>query len=367
MNEMNADMSSQLSNPVTIDDIAKRAKVHPSTFSRTMAADPEKLTPRRRKILEMAKEMGYTPNVNAAALRRGASDTIGMLVVSTFLQYPTSSQLSTASFAMRAAAENSLRLITDFYNWGTQWTPDADLPIPQIVRERRVGGIIATGTWAPPQFNQILSWKIPACVVGQLQNVPDALCSVGMNIRGGMYEAVQYLAALGHRKIALMIGGPKHMAHVQQQQAFEQATSEFNLSGGEQWLIRAEIDSPQTARPLAEGYHLTLQLLDRPTDTRPTAIIYGNDALAIGGLQAAAKRDVDVPSELSIIGTSDTFLAVGSQPQLTSIHEDHHQMMTAALRLVEMQIRNQNIPLRHMLVDCPLIKRQSCAPPKVTQ
>ena len=77
MNEMNADMSSQLSNPVTIDDIAKRAKVHPSTVSRTMAADPEKLTPRRRKILEMAKEMGYTPNVNAAALRRGASDTIG--------------------------------------------------------------------------------------------------------------------------------------------------------------------------------------------------------------------------------------------------------------------------------------------------
>jgi LacI family transcriptional regulator len=363
MTETTPDRNSPLPAPVTIDDIARRAQVHPSTVSRTMAADPEKLTPRRRKILEMAREMGYTPNSNAAALRRGASDTIGMLVVSSYLEHPTQSQLSTASYAMRASAETGLRLITDFFNWGTSWQPGDDGPIPQIVRERRVGGIIVLGTWCQPQFDQILSWKIPACAIGQLDNVPQALCTVGLNVQSGMTEAVQYLAALGHRKIALVIGGAKHVAHVHQQQAFERTASEFGLPIGDDWLIRADIDFPRTAKPLAEGERLTAELLKRPIAKHPTAIIYGNDAMAIGGLQAAAKCNISVPNELSIIGTSDSFLASGSEPQLTSIRDDHHSLMSTALRLVDLQIRNVSIPQRHVLIDSPLIKRQSCAPP----
>lgn len=363
MTDSKVEMNLSLTSPVTIDDIARRANVHPSTVSRTMAADPEKLTPRRRKILEMAREMGYTPNANAAALRRGASDTIGMLVVSTYLEHPTQSQLSSASFAMRASAEMGLRLITDFFNWGTTWRPDGDAPIPQIVREKRVGGIIAMGTWVQPQFDQILSWKIPACAIGQLDNVPDVLCTAGLNIKAGMTEAVQYLAALGHRKVALVIGGPRHVAHVHQQQAFELTAAEFGLPTGDRWIQRADIDFPQSARPLAEGCRITRALLERPVEHRPTAIIFGNDAMAVGGLQAAAQLGVNVPGELSIIGTSDSFLASGSEPQLTSIREDHHQLMATALRLVDLQIRNMSIPQRHVLVDCPLIKRQSCAPP----
>lgn len=363
MTHSKPDMSSQISTPVTIDDIARRARVHPSTVSRTMAADPEKLTPRRRQILEMAREMGYTPNANAVAMRRGASDTIGLLVVSTFLQATTPSQLSTGSYAMLAAAEAGLRLIADFFNWNTDWAPDTEAPVPQIVRERRVGGIIATGTWTQPQFDQILSWNIPACVIGQLENVPEALCSVGLNIQAGMAEAVQYLAALGHRKIALVIGGPKHMAHVQQQQAFQRTATEFGIACGDEWIIRADIDYPVRARPMAEGVRITTQLMQRPIDKRPTAIIYGNDAITLGGLQAAAQLGINVPNDLSLIGSADSFMAVGSEPQLTSIREDFHQFMATALRLVELQIRNFSIPQRHLLVDCPLIKRQSCAPP----
>ena len=358
-------MSTPPNSLITIDDIARRAKVHPSTVSRTLAADPQKLTAKRKSILAMAHEMGYTPNANAAALRKGASDTIGMLVVSTFLQSTTPSQLSIGSYAMLAAAEVGLRLITDFFDWHTDWTPQDDVLVPQIVRERRVGGIIATGTWQQPQFDQILSWKTPACVVGQLDHVPDELCSVGMDVRGGMAQAVQYLAALGHRKIALVVGGPKHVAHLQQKESFQNTAREFGLPAGDDWVCHADIDTPKTARPLAEGLKITTQLLKRQEHLRPTAIIYGNDTIAIGGLQAAATLGVNVPSELSIIGTSDTYLAVGSEPQLTSIREDYHQLMTDALRLVELQIRNISIPQRHLLIECPLIKRQSCAPPLV--
>jgi LacI family transcriptional regulator len=150
---------------------------------------------------------------------------------------------------------------------------------------------------------------------------------------------------------------------MQQQQAFEKTCAEFGLPMGEEWLQRADIDYPKTARPFAEGYRITKLLLQRPQATRPTAIIYGNDAIAVGGLQAAAQLDVSVPNDLSIIGSLDSYMATGSEPQLTSIREDFHQMMAHALRLVELQIKNMSIPQRHLLVDCPLIKRQSCAPP----
>ncbi|HCD32254.1 MAG TPA: hypothetical protein DER01_07585, partial [Phycisphaerales bacterium] len=159
----------------------------------------------------------------------------------------------------------------------------------------------------------------------------------------------------------------KHVAHIHQQQAFEQTAVEFGLPTGDQWIVRADIDYPKTARPLAEGCRITTELLKRPTDTRPTAIIYGNDAMAVGGLQAAGQMNVSVPGELSIIGTSDSFMASGSEPQLTSIREDHHQLMATALRLVDLQIRNMSIPQRHVLVDGPLVKRESCAPPMVSK
>jgi DNA-binding LacI/PurR family transcriptional regulator len=123
-------------------------------------------------------------------------------------------------------------------------------------------------------------------------------------------EAVQYLAALGHKRLAHVTGVAEFVHTVQRMAAFESATRELGL----------ESDVVQTDYSVEQGARATRKLLSSPEP--PTAIVFDSDLLAVTGLGVAQQMGFTVPDELSIVGWDDSLISQVVHPPLTALTRD---------------------------------------------
>ena len=118
-----------------------------------------------------------------------------------------------------------------------------------------------------------------------------------------------------------------------------------------------------TGRPVSrDGYAAALQLLDRPE--RPTALFCFNDRVAMGAYQAAAALGRRIPADLSIVGFDDQEeISEGLLPGLTTVALPHYAMGAWAVDALIARITDARTPLQRVLMPCPLVRRESVAPP----
>jgi LacI family transcriptional regulator len=109
------------------------------------------------------------------------------------------------------------------------------------------------------------------------------------------------------------------------------------------------------------GVEAALELLDRPDP--PTAIFAFNDMLAIGVMQAARRRGVRVPEELSVVGFDDTFEASIVTPTPTTVRQPLAEMGRMAVNLLARELQNQRIEALHVQLETKLVVRESTTPP----
>ncbi|MBL1068767.1 LacI family DNA-binding transcriptional regulator [Streptomyces sp. 7-21] len=128
-------------------------------------------------------------------------------------------------------------------------------------------------------------------------------------------EALDQLLALGHRRIA-RVTGPSELLHTRARTA---ALREGCRAAGIAPPVLLEGDYSAES-----GASLTARLLDAPADTRPTAILYDNDVMAVAGLGAAKEAGVAVPGQLSLVAWDDSALCRLASPALTTMSVDVH-------------------------------------------
>jgi DNA-binding LacI/PurR family transcriptional regulator len=104
------------------------------------------------------------------------------------------------------------------------------------------------------------------------------------------------------------------------------------------------------------GRRAAAALLDRAD--RPTALLAMSDELAIGAIQAADERGVDVPGELSVVGFDDTPAAQQARPALTTIWQPHREKGETAARL----LLDAADPTTDRTLPTELVVRASSAP-----
>ncbi len=307
--------------------------------------------------------MGYAPNAAAAALRRGPSDTIGFLMHDAFIRGREPHHLSLLSQAVIASAHEQYKLVPELIHWGQRANDATPVDDPEVIRTRRVGGLVCLGAWSNVDFAQIERWALPSCQLGIRPKTPKTLHAVGVDLRLGVQQACQYLLALGHRRLMMVSGPTRHTANGERVKGFQESVAEFGLSSDEHWVVLADIDHAGENAAIREGYLRVQSALDQPATRRPTAVLCTNDSLALGAIYAALANGLAVPTDLSVIGCDDSFLAGGCQPALTSIRIDYGRWLRAAVRNVADQMRGHEIADRHTLLPCELIKRDSCAAP----
>jgi LacI family transcriptional regulator len=137
----------------------------------------------------------------------------------------------------------------------------------------------------------------------------DLASAVGADYSSGTRQALEHLAALGHRRIGF-IGFPNSAKY----QAYWQTLDRLDLSYKPEWVYFFQLPDP--APGIVAGYHAMQTLLSSP-GPRPTAVLATNDLVAMGTMEALNLAGIPVPDEISVIGYDD--LGGSTKVQVTTI------------------------------------------------
>ncbi len=337
----------------TLSDVANRAGV--SLYTASVVLNGARSNTRvseatRKRILETAEQLRYHPNAMARALVHRRMQTIGVLCgfVGASAEYITNPYISAVLQGALVAAARADCCVTLF----TQTWLDAPRSAPRF-RDGRTDGILVI---PPPTDSDVVAGlaalKLPLSVVAY-PGEPYGVPCVDVDNAKGIRIAVEHLLSLGHHRIA-HLAGSRNMASAPIRQAtFCAALAEAGIP------VPADYIQPcGYGGDYVEEAMQRLLALPKP----PTAVVAGNDVIAITALKVAQNLDVSVPEHLSIIGFDDAPAASLLTPTLTTIRQPLMQIGEAATRLLLMQIEGETVPFMTHLLEPELIVRGSTAP-----
>jgi DNA-binding LacI/PurR family transcriptional regulator len=292
----------------TIAEIAARAGVSIGAVSYALNGRPGVSEKTRRLILEIADEIGWRPSVAARSLSGSRAHSVGLLIAR------PADTLGVEPFFMRFIAGLEGELSRHGVGLLLQFVDDHRAAIEAMRRcwaERRVDGMVLTDLWTEDaRIPVVEELRIPAVLVGG-PRADSRLPSVWTDDTAAVTSAVDYLVALGHRRLARVAGLPA-LEHTQVRiGAFRAAAEAHHVAGAE--VI--ETDFTWEA-----GVQATRTLLSRRD--RPTAIMYDNDVMAAAGLTVAQEMGLAVPDELSVVAGDDSQLCYLVRPALTALARD---------------------------------------------
>lgn len=334
----------------TIADIARRAGVSKVAVSYALNDRPGVSPAKRAAIKAIAEEIGWRPNSAARALNDARARSVGLtlcrpariLGVEPFFMELISgieTELSPRSYALMLQVVTTPEQETELYRrwWG----------------EGRVdGAILVDLRFSDSRVTALDELGMPAVVLGD-PSAAGALTPVWADDAAAVRETVSYLHALGHRRIARVAGLPDLVHTVLRDQAFTAACQERGLD----WHTIAHTDYTGE-----EGAHATRRLMSAVT--RPTAIMYDNDIMAVAGMSAADELRLRIPADLSIVAWDDSPLSQIVRPALSAITRDIPAYGAHAARTLLRLIEGQEVtPVED---EAPrLVPRGSTAPPGV--
>ena len=336
----------KISGSITIDHVAAAAKVSTATVSRALNRPETVSTLLKEKIQGVIKKLGYIPNAGARSLMLKRSGTIGVIV-------PT---LDNAIFAQglsefqRQLNQSSYQLLVASSNY------DPAIEATQITNllARGVEGIALFGTSQQKDALKLLKTRgIPYIHLGSLSAPLNGYAS-GFDNREAVKLGVKHLLNQGHRHFGILTGITKN-----NDRAKDRVNGALELLIEKKILLNSDVivECPYELQEAKLG--LKKLLLNNP---KITAIICGNDVLAMGAMLEAQKQGINVPNALSIIGFDDLEICRHLLPSLTTIHIDAIGMWAQAANHLVSQINGvSNLP-RMIKASVNLVIRESSGP-----
>jgi DNA-binding LacI/PurR family transcriptional regulator len=302
----------------TIADIAQRAGVSKGAVSYALNGQPGVSEATRQRIVAIAQEIGFNPNNAARALSGASARAVGLtlcrpariLSIEPFFMGLISgfeAELAARGFALTlqvvATPENEVEVYRRW--WG----------------ERRVDGVFVTDLRDDDVRIPVLQeLQLPAVIIGGPGDT-GSVTQIWSDDAGAVTEAVRYLVALGHRRIA-RVGGLPELMHTQTRtKAFTEVCTSLGVESA------VTMPSDYTGE---EGGRATRRLLIGTE--RPSAIIYDNDVMAVAGLAVAQEMGLSVPGDLSIVAWDDSPLCSLVHPPLTALSRDISEYGSHAAR-----------------------------------
>jgi DNA-binding LacI/PurR family transcriptional regulator len=296
-------------------EVAKLAKVSTATVSRTINGVATVDPVLARRVWRTIEQVGYYPNSQARALVSGRSRIFGLLV----------SEISNPFFPEIVHTFTQLGARYDYEILLTSVRRDPN-DLEAVVRrtmERRVDGV-AILTFGPDDslVEMFKSRKVPVFSVGI--EWPERLCrTVHVDYQHGIRQAVQHLAALGHKRIAFVCGPPHLKSASIRKTAFEGCMVEIGLKPFPEIPVQGD-------HTMEGGMKAMRQLADLRNP--PSAVVCSNDLTAIGAIRQAFELSLEVPRDLSVVGFDDIHLAQFMIPPLTTVQMSPAEIAASAFR-----------------------------------
>jgi LacI family transcriptional regulator len=332
----------------SIVDVARAAGVTPSVVSRLLNEDPalRVRAETRQRVLTAARELEYTPNHAARALRRSRVGTLGLAVLD--ISNPVYSAIIEG--AQHAASTSGyVVLLADV----AELARDNDA-FGRVVRSGAIDGLLLlrAGNRGDRMVAKIASSQVPTVLINDRSRT---LGSVAVDDRAGARLATTHLLELGHRRIAMLRLDGRFSRARDRVTGWQNALAAHGVEPNAEHLV----DGGHTA----ETGHAGMQAL-LTTRPRPTAVVASSVLAAVGALTAISEAGLSVPDDVSVVGFHDVFFAEHLTPALTVVKLNLRGMGEVAVGSLLEQLDGG--PARHVVVTEPapeLVLRDSTAPP----
>lgn len=302
-----------------IQDVAEQAGVSMMTVSRVLNNDEKVSDKTRQKILSIAKELNYRPNVSARRLASSKSFFLGLVYDNPSTAYVSKFLLG----ALQHCRTTGYHLVVDKADQEIENTLNS---VSDLIDVTKVDGMILL----PPVCDNAEVIKLlTQRSVPFIRVSPDTELSsspyICLDDYQAAFEITERLIELGHKRIAHIIGHPNQGSSRLRQQGYLDALKSHNIDNASDFIEQGFF-SYKSGLAAAEKL---LKLTEKPT-----AIFAANDDMAAAAIAAAHMNNIKVPEQLSIVGFDDTELATTVWPTITTVRQPLQEMAELAINLL---------------------------------
>jgi LacI family transcriptional regulator, galactose operon repressor len=333
----------------TLADVARRAGVSIATASYVMNARAGVGERTRTHVLEVADELGFRLNRLATSLRTGRSRVFALVLAD--ITNPFYPELAGGVIAAAAAAGFEVFLSHCGRNGRLDGEEVRALCDHQCAALIFTSLVVSDG----PLLAEAVPPDVP--IVQTVRRIPGLDADfVGIDDRAGAREAAQHLCELGHRDIVVLAGPGESSASADRVAGYREALGEAGIELAPDRISECSltVDSGYTAvqRLLASGA------------TPPTAVLCGNDLIALGAIDALLDHGLSVPADVSIVGYDDIWFSSSRLVELTTVRQPRHAMGEAAVALALERLGDREIEARETILPHEFVLRRTTAPPR---
>ena len=334
----------------TIKDVALLAKVHAATASRALNPSTRDMVSTRtaNRVIEAAKTLGYSPNSAARSLRTRTSSVAGVIIPD--LRNPVFPPIVRGiEDGLREAGYMALLGNTD----GDE---EREKELLAAMRGRQTDGfILATSRRNDPLPPEQGGYPVPTVLVNRRTDASDTP-SVTADNTAGVYATVRLLVELGHRRIG-HVAGPQEMST-----GWERYRAFLDAMAAHELPVDPRRVTFSTAFTEEAGLIAALPLL--AADPSITAIVAGNDLIALGCYRALEQHRLRCPEDISVVGFNDMPFLDRQRPRLTSVRIPHYEIGIESARLLLERIANPGAAAKRVVLPVELVRRDSAIPPR---
>ena len=333
----------------TLRDVAEAAGVHAATASRALNPETRRMVNAEtaRRVLRAAESLGFSPNPIARGLKTAKSGTIGLVLPD--ITNPLFPPIVRGIEDVLSGSGYSALIVN------TDNDPDRERVQIASLRSRQVEGlIVATALLDHPLLDQLHEQKVNVVLVNR-RTATVEVPWITPDDAAGVEQSVSHLVGLGHRRILHLAGPQTTSTGVVRSRAFQSALREHGLPEDPALVAACDFWSE------TEGARVLRGVLD--AGTAFTAVVAGNDLIALGCYDVFAERGIVCPDEISVVGFNDMPLLDKLRPPLTSVGVPQHQIGMEAARMLLESINEPDRPPRTVLLPVSLVVRGSTAAP----
>ena len=332
----------------TIIDVARECGLSQATVARVLNGqqDIQVKEKTRQRVMSAAQKIGYRRNTLAANFRRQQSNTIAISIPD--ITNPFFPELIKGiQEKMRDEGYSVIQL-------NNEWNPNIEQDHFQYMVQTCVDGAIISPSHSGTDFSTLEGIPFVLLTNSDLYSEYD---TVGNNSKAGMRIALEHLYSLGHRKIALLVGGSMRSSPSWRYDLFSEFYREKGLTVPANFLVTCDYSVNSTLSFLQARKSMEVFLNENPL---PTAFFASNDILGLAALQVANEKGIKVPEQLSVIGMDGIFSGEVSYPALSTVKKNRSEIGGISAQILLDKIKKpKDWSIKKVLLPCKLIERGS--------
>ncbi|TVQ11763.1 MAG: LacI family transcriptional regulator [Balneolaceae bacterium] len=332
---------------VTLKEVAAVLGVSTMTVSRAINDKPNVDALTKKKILDTAKKMGYTPNLVAKSLVSSKTYTIGVVIP----------EISHSFFpeVVKGIQEEANKKNYQIFLTNTSDDFETEKKVIDALRAKRVDGILVSSSQTKEDvgyYQKIIASGLPLVFFDRCFENIGASC-IGVNDFSASQQITEHLINRGYKRIGYLSGPRKVSIGKERFGGYVAAMNQHGLEIDDRWVIENGFNE-------AGGYHAMGKLLTLPEKARPNAVAAVNDPVAFGAMDAIREAGLKVPDDIAIVGfTNDIRAGLVASP-LTTVHQPAYEVGKKAASKLIKTIEDRTERVENVQLITKLIIRKSC-------